>query len=103
VLLDSSSTFVRIPETVEANVFAAGSYLHTELEPRYIRAATAYIVEFAAPPDDVDQALAAACWYVEATLRHDTGTGGDTHGNFSGDGIAVPPREVLAVEKLSPA
>jgi hypothetical protein len=92
-----SSPFLRIPETVENIIFAASNELQIDLEPRYEEATTSCIVEFAAPPDDFDQALAAACWYVEAAIRGDA-AGPDVHWNFSGDGTAVPPQDIVFVK-----
>jgi hypothetical protein len=106
VLLDPeafhSSPFLRIPETVENIIFAASDELQIDLEPRYEEATTSCVVEFAAPPDDFDQALAAACWYVEAAIRGDA-AGPDVHWNFSGDGTAVPPQDIVFVDILEPA
>ena len=99
---DHSSPFLRIPETVENIIFAARNELQIDLEPRYERATTSCIVEFAAPPDDIDQALAAACWYVKAEIRGDA-VGPDAHWNFSGDGTAVPPHDIVFVDILEPA
>jgi hypothetical protein len=95
------SPFLRIPETVENIIFAASNELQIDLEPRYEEATTSCIVEFAAPPDDFDQALAAACWYVEAAIRGDA-AGPDVHWNFSGDGTATPPQDIVFVDILEP-
>ena len=94
-----SSPFLRLPETVENIIFAARNELQIDLEPRYERATTSCIVEFAAPPDDIDQALAAACWYVKAAIRGDA-VGPDASWNFSGDGTAVPPHDIVFVDIL---
>jgi hypothetical protein len=100
VLLDPSSNFVRIPENI---CFAARGVLGVDLEPRYERVTMSCIVEFSVAPDDLDQALAAACWYVEATLRDGADpTAGDTHWNYNGNGVAVPPGDIVAVETLDP-
>lgn len=101
VLLAPSSTFVRIPETVENICVAARTFLGVDLEPRYERETSSCIVEFSAAPANLDQALAAACWYVVATLRDEAEpTAGDAHWNFSGDGVAVPSGDIVAVETV---
>jgi hypothetical protein len=107
VLLDPeafhSSPFLRIPETVENIIFAASNELQIDLEPRYEEATTSCIVEFAAPPDDFDKALAAASagtWKLR--IRGDD-AGPDVHWNFSGDGTAVPTQGIVFVDILEPA
>lgn len=101
VLLDSksyhSSDFLRIPEIVEDICFAARNELKVDLEPRFDRATTPCVVEFATEPRDVQNALTAACWYAEAALRGKTAGGDDASCTFSGDGVAVPPGDIVFV------
>jgi hypothetical protein len=98
----ASSKFVHIPEIVEDICIAARTEFDVELESRFEQATTRCIVEFAAEPRNVDAALAAACWYVEAALRGKTASGADALWNFDGDGIAVPPSDIVFVEKIAP-
>lgn len=102
VLLDPkpyhSSEFVRIPGIAEDICLAARNELHVDLELRFERATTPCIVEFATEPRDVCKALTAACWYAEAALRANTAGGDDAFCNFDGDGVAVPPEDIVFVD-----
>ena len=99
--LYGSSEFVRIPEIIEDICLAARRVLQVDLESRFERASTPCIVEFAAPPHETDKALTAACWYAEATLRGEPAGGDGPFWNFDGQGVAVPPQDIFAVEILS--
>jgi hypothetical protein len=93
-----SSEFVRIPEIVEDICVAARGALHVDLEPRFESATTPCIVEFSTASSKVHQALTAACWYAEAALTGKTAGGDDAFWNFDGEGVAVPPEDIVFVD-----
>jgi hypothetical protein len=97
----SSSEFIRIPEIVEDICLAARHELNVDLESRFYEASAPCIVEFAAPPRGSETALTTACWYAEAALRGQRAVG-DSFFNFDGEGAAVPPADIVAVEALPP-
>jgi hypothetical protein len=94
----SSPEFLRVPEVIGDICFAARNELKIDLEERFFEATTSCIVEFSMEPRYADKALSAACWYSEAALRDTTASYHAFH-NF-GDGVAVPPRNIVCVEVL---
>lgn len=102
VLLDpesySASEFLRIPEIVEDICVAAHSEFEVDLQPRFERATTPCVVEFATQPQKALQAISAACWYAESALRSQTARGDDAFWNFCGEGVAVPPGDIVLVD-----
>jgi hypothetical protein len=97
----SSSQFACIPEIVEDICIAAHAELGIDLEARFEQAATSCIVEFTAPPHEHETAIHAACWYADAALRGQPTAADDLFFNFGGDGVAIPPEGIVAVEILS--
>ena len=102
VLLDPESypgsEFLRIPEIVEDICVAARSEFDVDLRPRFERATTPCVVEFATQPWKALKAISAACWYAESAVRGQTACGDDAFWNFCGQGVAVPPEDIVFVD-----
>lgn len=92
-----SHDYLGCPEIVED---IASSFTGVDLRSRYLDASTSALVKFwstEAPPDVVGTAL----WYAYARVRGDSLSRNACWG-FSGDGKAIPPADITAVE-LNPA